>query len=74
MKHLFHMFKLFSSRLEFIDLITKWLAFQYSFVRIQISPSYLVPKLKQSKEYFALNKARRASLNVDKRILKWKPF
>ena len=28
----------------------------------------------KSKEYFALNRATRAYLNVDKRILKWKPF
>ena len=34
---------------KIVDLITKWLAFQIFFVFIQVTPSYLVLKLKNQK-------------------------
>lgn len=46
----------------------------HSFVLIQISPRCLVPKRKNSKEYFTKNEATRANLNKNQRILKWRRF
>ena len=58
-----------------IHLIPKWPPFQCSFVYLHISlVALFLNSIWNSKEYFPLNGAKRANLQVNKRILKWRPY
>ena len=58
----------------FIYRIPKWPPFQYSFVFLANQPLLPRSETRNSKEYFPLNEATRANLQVNKRILKLWPF
>ena len=58
-----------------VHLIPKQPPFKFSFVYLQISPCCCILKVEiQKPEYFPLNEATRANLQVDKQILKGRPF